>query len=80
MCVVDCLVGLDEQVQGKNYLLSTGVLELGELVYEDGQNDPLGLNPLPPTVVASPIYRGPGPLPKYQAGRDPTMANLKGGS
>ena len=21
--------------------------------------------PLPPTVVANPIYRGPGPLPKY---------------
>ena len=24
--------------------------------------------------VASPIYRGPGPLPKYRAGREPTMA------
>ena len=24
--------------------------------------------------VAGPIYRGPGPLPKYQAGREPTMA------
>ena len=27
-----------------------------------------------PTMVASPIYRGPGPLPKYRAGREPTMA------
>ena len=26
---------------------------------------PLRLDELPPTVVASPIYRGPGPLPKY---------------
>ena len=26
------------------------------------------------TVVSSPIYRGTGPLPKYQAGREPTMA------
>ena len=24
--------------------------------------------------VAGPIYRGPGPLPKYRAGRKPTMA------
>ena len=24
--------------------------------------------------VADPIYRGPGPLPKYRAGREPTMA------
>ena len=24
--------------------------------------------------VAGPIYRGPGPLPKYRAGREPTMA------
>ena len=23
--------------------------------------------------VASPIFRGPGPLPKYRAGREPTM-------
>ena len=29
---------------------------------------------MPPTVVARPIYRGPGPLPKYQAGREPTTA------
>ena len=26
------------------------------------------------TVVARPIYRGPGPLPKYRVGREPTMA------
>ena len=30
--VVDYLVGRDEQVQGKNYLLRRGVLELSELV------------------------------------------------
>ena len=40
---------------------------------EDGPNDPsLAM------VVASPIYRGPGPLPKCLAGRDPTMANFEG--
>ena len=33
----------------------------------------LGLDLLSPGV-ASPIYRGPGPLPKYRAGRKPTMA------
>ena len=32
-----------------------------------------------PMMVASPIYRGPGPLPKYQAGRDPTTARFEGG-
>ena len=29
-------------------------------------------------MVASPIYRGSGPLPKYKVGRDSTMASLKG--
>ena len=43
--------------RGKNSLLWRGVLVLG------GCED--DLNPLPPTMVASPIYRGPGPLPKY---------------
>ena len=33
---------------------------------------------MPPTMVASPIYTGPGPLPKYGAGREPTTVNLKG--
>ena len=28
----------------------------------------------PPMWVAGPIYRGPGHLPKYRAGREPTMA------
>ena len=42
---------------------------------EDDLNDPSLAK-----VVASPIYRGLGPLPKYQAGRDPTTANLKGDS
>ena len=35
-------------------------------------------SPFPPDPlavwVAGPIYRGPGPLPKYRAGREPTMA------
>ena len=35
----------------------------------DGLNDPS-----PAKVVASPIYIGPGPLPKYRAGREPTTA------
>ena len=47
---------------------------LGEC--EDGM-DPVQ-DELPPMVVASPICRGPGPLPKYQAGRDPTTGNIKG--
>ena len=46
---------------------------------EDGMDlfevsSPLVPDELPPTVVASPIYRGPGPLPKYRAGREPTTA------
>ena len=34
------------------------------------------LLPVPPSLLwgASPIYRGPGPLPKYRAGREPTTA------
>ena len=74
---------MDEQVQGLNSLLRRGVLELGELVCVDGIDliqYELGRNQFSPTVVASPIYRGTGPLPKYQAGRDPTTSNLKGGS
>ena len=48
----------DEQLQGKNSLLRRGALVLGELnAVEDSS--------LPSKVVASPIYRGPGPLPKY---------------
>ena len=39
---------------------------------EDGMD--LVQDELAPTVVASPIYRGPGPLPKYRAGREPTTA------
>ena len=31
------------------------------------------------TMVARPIYRGPGPLPKYRAGREPTTAGKFGG-
>ena len=59
----------DGQLQGKNSLLRRGVLVLCVVV--DGlslymsrsggvmRSDPFSM------VVASPIYRGPGPLPKY---------------
>ena len=47
----------DEQYKGKNSLLRRGVLVLG------GCEDDLNL--ISPTVVASSIYRGLGPLPKY---------------
>ena len=58
----------DEKLQGKNSLLRRGALVLGGC--EDGMDlfevsSPLVPDELPPTVVASPIYRGPGPLPKY---------------
>ena len=57
----------DEQYKGKNSLLRRGVLVLGELVWERITQDemPEAQFELPPTVVASPNYRGPGPLPKY---------------
>ena len=45
----------DEQYKGKNGL-ARGVLELAWYVV-------LGPDPLP-SMVASPTYRGPGPLPK----------------
>ena len=51
----------DEQYKGKNNLLRRGALVLGEC--EDGLD--LVQDDMPPTVVASSIYRGPGPLPKY---------------
>ena len=56
-----------EQYKGKKSLLRRGVLVLGEFVWVRTTQDDieLALNELPPTVVASPIYRGPGPLPKY---------------
>ena len=52
----------DEQVQGMNNLLRRGVLEHGKVMCEDGMD--LIQDELPPMVVTSPIYRGPGPLPK----------------
>ena len=64
----------DEQYKGKNSYMRRGVLVLGELVWVRM----IGIRPSVPMVVASPIYRGPGPLPKYRAGRDPTTTNLKG--
>ena len=48
----------DEQYKGKNSLLRRGVLVLGGGSVRDEI-------PMPPLVVASPIYIGPGPLPKY---------------
>ena len=54
----------DEHYRGKNGL-ARGVLVLGELVWLGMNWISLSLDQLPPTVVASPIYRGPGPLPKY---------------
>ena len=56
----------DEQYKGKNSLLRRGVVVLGGC--EDGLDlvqDEVAEAQLPPTVVANPIYRGPGPLPKY---------------
>ena len=56
----------DEQYKGKNSLLRRGVLVLGG--YVDGLDlvqDEMVEALLPPTVVANPIYGGPGPLPKY---------------
>ena len=42
---------------------------------EDGLNDPSLAK-----VVASPIYIGPGTLPKYRAGREPiTAGKFEGG-
>ena len=57
----------DEQYKGKNSLLRRGVLVIGELVWVRITQDEieLSLRFFSPTVVASPIYRGPGPLPKY---------------
>ena len=52
----------DEQYKGKNSLLRRGVLVLDGPVCVRIARDEF---PMPPTVVASPIYRGPGPLPKY---------------
>ena len=48
-----------------------------ERCYCDGV-DELGLgrdSRCPPIVVAISIYRGPGPLPKYRVGREPTTAS-----
>ena len=59
---------------------------LGELVCVDGM-DPIqgefslsisGSRPSPTTVVASPIYRGPGPLPKCTREGIQQRPNLKG--
>ena len=54
----------DEQLQGKNSLLSRGVLVLGEFWWSRVIS-PAGLDMSLSMVVASPIYRGLGPLPKY---------------
>ncbi len=52
----------DEQYKGKNSLLRGGVLVLGGhvcVVIDRSVFSPSSM------VVASPIYSGPGPLPKY---------------
>ena len=67
----------DEQYKGKNSLLRGDVLVLGGCV------DELDLvqDEMPPTMVASPIYRGPGPLPNIEReGSQQWRANLKGDS
>ena len=76
--VVDCLLGWGWTVQGEEqppevevFLCSVGVPP--RMWWLQSQNSP----PLA-TVVASSIYSGLGPLPKYWAGREPTTANLKG--
>ena len=72
--VVDCLLGWGWTVQGKEQPPEARcscvwwVWGWTEWVRDE----------LAPTMVANPIYRGPGPLPKYWAGREPTTANLKG--
>ena len=42
-----------------------------------------GMDPVqdefPPTVVASPIYRGPGPLPKFLGGKGSHNNQFEGG-
>ena len=68
----------DEQVQGKNSLPRRGVLELGELVCGLGGMDPVP-DQLPPMVVASPIYRGTGPLPKCLGGKGSHNGQFEGG-
>ena len=55
---------MDEQLQGKKSLLNRGALVLGEFVCGLGGMDPVQ-DEMPTMVVASPIYRGPGPLPTY---------------
>ena len=69
----------DEQYRGKNGL-ARGVLELVRCVLL-GPDLSLSLflslanRPSPLAMwVAGPIYRGLGPLPKYRAGREPTLA------
>ena len=51
--------------KGKNNLLRRGVLVLGELVDVRMEWILPKMCPLS-TVVASPIYRGPGPLPNIE--------------
>ena len=67
----------DEQLQGKNSLLRRGALVLGELVCVSGPNDPFDPSPSP-TMVASPIYRGPGPVPKCRREGIQQRPNSKG--
>ena len=63
-----------EQLQGKNNLVRRGVLVLGGC--EDGVD--LVQDELPPTVLASPIYRGLVLFPNIEREGIPQRQNSKG--
>ena len=70
-CVVRWIAsGADDEQYRKKNGLTRGVLELVWYVLP-------GPDP-PPSMVASPTYRGPGPLPKMRAGRAPTIGHFEG--
>ena len=75
----------DEQYkeeQPREGLLLAGAMNCWEELSHPSLSLPDPLNPsipllffnLPSLRVAGPIYRGPGPLPKYRAGREPIVA------
>ena len=69
----------DELVQWMNNLLRGGVLELDELVcLRMVQMTRPRMSRSLTTVVSSPIYRGPGPLPKCLGRKGSQTDNLKG--
>ena len=70
----------DDDEQYKEEQPREGLLLAGAMNrWEEFSYPPLSLSDsliLHPLLLwrAGPIYRGPGPLPKYRAGREPTMA------